>query len=286
MNRLFSIGKKYSKDKKHIIITLLGIKFTFSKKRKKKKIEIEDIHNLILGGLNVLEQDMNVLYYHSQTFPKYKNINTGKTVVLCGAGPSLRQYKPIEGAIHVGLNRAIFYEDIKFDYFFAHDWKGIYNIANEIAEYKGNNCIKFIGTQGDLLREEIPESFVSKFKCERYITDNHRFFFNGNVHKFTQHLASQPLGNFGTIAFPAMQFIMWTNPEKVYIVGCDTAPVGHFTGEVLPDNARAMNDGTYPKLVNQWKQFKEFADFHYPDIKIASINPVGLKGIFEDIYTE
>ena len=31
---------------------------------------------------------------------------------------------------------------------------------------------------------------------------------------------------------------------------------------------------------------KDFVDDYYPDIKIISVNPVGLKGLFEDMYTK
>ena len=35
-----------------------------------------------------------------------------------------------------------------------------------------------------------------------------------------------------------------------------------------------------------WKKLAEFAEANYPDIEIVSINPVGLKGVFQDQYTE
>ena len=31
---------------------------------------------------------------------------------------------------------------------------------------------------------------------------------------------------------------------------------------------------------------KEFAETYYPDTEIISINPVGLKGVFKDEFTE
>jgi len=31
---------------------------------------------------------------------------------------------------------------------------------------------------------------------------------------------------------------------------------------------------------------KKFAALHYPDTEIISVNPVGLKGMFHDMYTE
>ena len=37
-------------------------------------------------------------------------------------------------------------------------------------------------------------------------------------------------------------------------------------------------------LLSKWKEIKEFADIYYPDTKIIVINPVGLKGVFTDIY--
>ena len=35
-----------------------------------------------------------------------------------------------------------------------------------------------------------------------------------------------------------------------------------------------------------YARLKTFADQYYPDTEIISINPVGLKGLFKDIYTE
>ena len=40
------------------------------------------------------------------------------------------------------------------------------------------------------------------------------------------------------------------------------------------------------RVIDKWKELKEFANAFYPDIEIISINPVGLKGIFIDQYQE
>lgn len=67
---------------------------------------------------NYIERKMTDLKYASalsvaaamtnnETFKDIKNCNCGKSVVLCGAGPSLKKYIPIEGAVHVALNRAL-----------------------------------------------------------------------------------------------------------------------------------------------------------------------------------
>ena len=142
-----------------------------------------------------------------------------------------------------------------------------------------------IGHQDGMLYEQIPESKILEFNCERFYTDVHKARLS-KTYNFSYDISTQPLGNFGTIAFPAMQFLLWTNPKRIYIVGCDSAPVGHFAGEELPSNKRALTDETYPRIVGQWKMFKEFAQLYYPDTEIISINPIGLKGIFKDVYTQ
>ena len=38
---------------------------------------------------------------NSETFKPILDCNIGREVVLCGAGPTLKQYKPINGALHV-----------------------------------------------------------------------------------------------------------------------------------------------------------------------------------------
>ena len=40
------------------------------------------------------------------------------------------------------------------------------------------------------------------------------------------------------------------------------------------------------EVIDGWKRMKEFAETYYPDTEIISINPVGLKGVFKDEFTE
>lgn len=38
--------------------------------------------------------------------------------------------------------------------------------------------------------------------------------------------------------------------------------------------------------IEGYKEVKKLVEQHYPDTEIISINPVGLRGIFRDVYTE
>ena len=95
----------------------------------------------------------------------------------------------------------------------------------------------------------------------------------------THQIDREPFGDFNSIVFSAMQFILWCHPKRVYIVGCDCSLGGYF-------NSKEQNTFCVPatEMVNRWKNLRDFANKYYPDVEIVSVNPVGLKGVFKDFY--
>ena len=82
-----------------------------------------------------------------------------------------------------------------------------------------------------------------------------------------------------------MQFALWTNPKRIYLVGCDSAgQVNSLNWNHFDDNNK-NNHNIVPieALLEGWKKLAKFAEYMYPDVEIISINPVGLKGLFKDI---
>jgi hypothetical protein len=244
---------------------------------RKKTTEIRSLNEFY----ETLEKSINqntrfllkVSNLHSKVFPKYKNINKDNTVVLIGTGPSLNQYKPIEHAVYVGVNRAIEYNKVKFDYFFIQDF--LYpEYLSRLNEYVGNNCKKFYGLLNDPALNKvstIPESESIEAKAERYYCNQNR---QGMP---VYDLSTEPFFNSGSVALVAMQFILWTNPKRIYLVGCDTNLSGHYNGQ--QNNLRVNN------VLNGWNLIKDFTDVYYPKTEIISVNPVGLKKMFKDEYT-
>lgn len=222
-----------------------------------------------------------------KAFHDIKNINTDKEVVVCGAGPSLKKYQPLEKALHVALNRALLNEKIKFDWFIADDWDGIYFFKDQLQEYE---CKKFLGYQPNgAIERIIPESFRIDCEAKKYYTDSY-IMSNGFNSKFVCDIDMMAIGNMPNIALSAMQIILFTNPKRIYLVGCD-ASQGHFVQPDLIDKktykrhekdlaAAVSND----KVIKKWIELKKFAGALYPNTEIVSINPVGLRGIFRDVY--
>lgn len=224
---------------------------------------------------------------NNEAFHDLKNINLGKEVVLCGAGPTLQRYQPLENVLHVALNRALLNEKVHYDWFIADDWDGVYFFKDELLKY---DCKKFLGFQPNGVTERIiPESFRSECNAVKYYTDSY-IMSNGYNSKFICDIDKMAIGNMPNIALSAMQILLFTNPQKIYLVGCD-ASNGHFVQpEILDqetinrhekDLALAVSGD---KVIKKWIELKKFADALYPNTEIVSINPVGLRGIFRDVY--
>lgn len=241
--------------------------------------KIVDYH--YINALNIAAAICN-----KETFSELKNCNEGKEVALCGAGPSFEKYIPISDCVHVALNRALLNKKIHFEYFFADDWTGINFIKEEIKEY---DCRKYFGHALGSEDCQIPESFRMECNAKRYYTDLYRVA-NGFESRFVCDIDKMAIGNMANIALSAMQIVLFTNPKKIYLVGCDASSGHYIQPECLnkdeikrheKDLAIAVSS---KNTIDSWRELKKFAKIYYPNIEIVSVNPVGLKGIFIDEY--
>ncbi len=260
----------------------------FDQLKQINKTNQADSLNQINNQFNQFNQvNLSTFNLHQKTFPRFKNINQGKDVVLLASGPTLRQYKPLENVINVGVNRSFQGTSEKFDYIFIQDYSGqTKSYIKKLNNYNKDTCIKFYGIASELnpYMQIIPESEAIEANALRYRTDCLNFDSPYNIH-FAYDIASQPLGDGKSIVFSAMQFILWTHPKRIYLVGCDCSLGGYFNNERLNEKEKQNYLNTV-EIIENWKKLKFFANRYYPDTEIISINPVGLKGIFKDIYQE
>lgn len=237
----------------------------------------------------VSEQN-EVTAFNTKAFSEFRNAFGGKDVVIVAGGPTVNYYHAMPGAIHIGVNRAWMREDICFDYLFTADILG--NNYSDVPIQNGFSKIKhkiFVGRfpyRVPLNYMEFPELFSSSG------VNIERFFINDcNVSKaqpIFKDICYHGLMNFGTIVFPALHFSLFTYPKRIYLVGCDTSPTGHFysaSKEQTNESVKIMEYGT-SFFKAGYARAKMFARMYYPDTEIISINPVGLRGLFKDVYTE
>ena len=215
---------------------------------------------------------------------QYKRCYEGKDIVIVATGPSAQYYKDlIPDAIHIGINAAIRYDWINLDYVFSNDAflsNPDLNIA--INNYKKETCKKFYGMHSprnlDLIQkrglkvERIPQSYLYDANAHRYLLQEAR------IKKWAINIECEPFGDIGSTTFSALQFACYTHPRKIYLVGCDASSSYSETG------GRGVQDYTFS--IKLWQSFADFVKAIYPDTQVISINPVNLKGMFEDIYTD
>lgn len=241
------------------------------------------LNEQILRGTSRL---VNTAILHQKTFAEYKGCNVGKEVVIVGAGPTVNKFQPIENCIYIGLNRACVLSNVKFDYLFTIDKLGIEQYYKEFGEY---DCVKFVGDQNLGLHWQIPETEILKMKNVRqYKTDAGLY----SRSFFTLDIDKEPLGNFNTVSLQAMQFALYTQPKRIYLVGIDCSTAGHFnkdqSNETTIDKLLVARGSDKKRLADDsirfWIEMKDFAREYFPDVEIISVNPVGLKGVFTDLY--
>jgi hypothetical protein len=246
--------------------------------QQKKHIEAQ---NRKLSNLKCI---MHAQQVHPETFGKYRNAFAGQEVVLVCTGPTASQYSPIPGTIHVGVNGAVYLDHITLDYVVAQDYtinqKGNETLIEDVVAYQGNHCQKFLGIIPDDRHEQIrpgieriPMRFLSAPDCHQYILEDWK------QHNIAYDLSVQPLGDFGGTTFSALQFIFYAHPKRLYLVGWDCG-FGYAYGK-----GNAYDPANYQVAILK-EHFLPWIELNYPDVEIVSVNPVGLTGIFKDVYTE
>ena len=224
----------------------------------------------------IIEKKLSTAFMHQKTFLPFKAIHSGQDIVIVATGPSLNDFQPIKNAVYIGVNNAFLYKKLKLDYIFAQDYEAVSKHIDLLDKYRSGKCIKFYGLTtefGDGFRRVIPESHAIAACAHRYRTDWEDI--NGFSPDFAYDISTQSLGCFGSIVFPAIQFALWTNPRRIYLVGCDCNNLGHFDNSSSEDLSR---------LIQPWRKLKDFVSVYYPVTEIISVNPVGLKGMFADLY--
>lgn len=229
----------------------------------------------------VVQTNLSTMNMHQKTFPQFKNKHNGQDIVILASGPSSASYKPIENAIHIGVNRSFqVHKNVLLDYVFIQDYSGkTKEYIDELDQYEPDHCVKFYGLTNEWvydLNRTIPESHAIKAHALRFRTDwaDLPYF----IPQFAYDISCMPLGCFGSVVFPALQFALWTNPKRIYLVGCDCSTAGY------ANRPNETNFLIVDSIAAAYKQFKEFAYKYYPETEIISINPVNLKGLFKDEF--
>ena len=283
LQKIFSVKKI---DDYRKVMTILGI-----------KIKFKTFYNFFDVLRHIIREEVSsacareiysalcVANTHSKTFPQYKNKHNGESIAIFGCGPSLKYCnKGLKNTINIALNKALFLNTFNSHYHFALDGNMRFVENDYIEKLKNYNCDKFIGYFLEPLRHYQFHQF-SKFENSDF-----KIFYSANrslipgqefENKIYPELSIYPLADFYSVSFPALHFALYTNPKKIYLIGLDTSNNGHLFYDKISEK-----NYLFDKMIEGYKLFKEFQENHYPNTEIISVNPIGLKGLFKDVYTQ
>lgn len=210
---------------------------------------------------------------------EYHNKHAGRSAVLFLSGPTLDLYEaPEPDLITCGVNTVMFQRQ-DLDYYFIQDVgrpshpnsyrsrKADYDAFKpRIAKFHGITlCPQLKG--GDAIPYEFSHGPIIN-------TGSARIEDPKVPADFSDDLANKPPAAAGSIAFPALQFLLWTGVKKIYIVGADITD-GRRVGE-----EKATQNYVRQNHVGRWLEFERWVFKAYPDVEITPLNPKGLKGMF------
>jgi hypothetical protein len=221
-------------------------------------------------------------------FYKYKNAFTTKEAVIFGNGPTVNDYKIKKDVIHIGCNRSIYDKKLTLDFYFYNDFAGISKKYREDIYKYQTNIEKFFGTFPNARGVGAKTEDVHKGNCALYDMDGPVW----TGHAFREYetdIAKHYMSDFGTsTVFVLMQFALYCGFKTIYIAGCDIANYSgaktsdryFYHADHLPKMPPHAANGM-KRLYTKWKKMQDFIYNYYPDTRIISINPIGLKDLFE-----
>lgn len=290
--KIFSV--KNSSGKTHKVINILGLKIKIKRKIKINPLDIlyrienkaiidhRNIYALINKYYFLQKSNILAAQIHPKSFSPYANCYHGKELVVFASGPTSKYYSSaLINAPHIGVNRSFFSEKVKLDYLFIQD-----HLENDMEKANNYPCQKFYGKIPDRRYSQTKNGLLRITNIDLYESGANNYILEDfPQNNWADNLAVEPIGDWCGCVFSALQFAMYTNPKRIYLVGCDCSDLGHFYPE---PNTQFLNNKTsnlsYQK--KSWEAFKAHYSKFLPNVEIVSINPVGLKGMFKDIYTQ
>lgn len=213
-------------------------------------------------------------------FIPFKDKHVGHSAILFGTGPTLKQYDFLEDngdILKVGVN-GIIDKGIPLDYYFcghvdARSQLYLPKVKNTSVKIAKFGFVSFNGSceleQADGTKLNI---CMSKQQAEAMGLLPYEI---SSTAEFHYEISEQPLVNH-LISFSALQFLIYTGVKVIYLVGQDA------TNIISCDNHDLDLQRNTDRILHEFTNFRNLATSR--QVRIVSINPVGLTGLFEDCY--
>lgn len=211
-------------------------------------------------------------------FERYRDLHKGRSAYLIGTGPSVKEVNLDHlqpDFYRIGVNETV-HLNVDLDYWFMGDstYQDPDKFLNQQEFYRSR-----VPAIARFLRiNEWPGGERCQMPTDWPLTEYYRGKWVGNPDTcaFTD-LGQEPVNCVASITFDALQFILHTGITTIYLIGhdCDYSQ-GTFTGSMV---GKHHNAGHW--ILKYWGVVAKWLEENRPDVKIYSVNPVGLT-LFEE----
>lgn len=214
---------------------------------------------------------------HPKVFLPLRDTLTGRHLALLASGPTLQQAPRIDGCLTAACNNSYtFLGEAGPDYYFASDFR-VHGYIESALRALPESCRIFLGYSIGPL--DNPDLVIPL-----HLRDDPR------VRAFCDYaspiprleLELYPVFHFSTVVHCMLHIALYMNPDVIYLLGCDSVPTGYFDAR---DNAIQKSRMNTDRIKHGYLQLQMLQRHQRPHIRIVSVNPIGLRGVFEDVYT-
>ena len=230
-----------------------------------------------------------------EVFGEFEGRHAGQSCLFFGTGPTLTEFDDVgfsKDVVRIGSNELV-HTDIVLDYYFIGDAepgpppnKGylanpkIYDeYAPRIQKFVRDPIWRNVGAHGSsTIPAGMPGARYYKCHIGGRRGDTSQPY---SIDSWRPDILDRPLYAYSTISFEALQFILFTGVTSIYLVGHDC---DYTNGTFQSPNANGeFHKSCGPDQCGGWEMAKKYISENFPEVRILSVRPVGLKGLFDDV---
>ncbi len=207
---------------------------------------------------------------YNDAFQGYRGLYEGKDIYIVGCGPTEKYFNPIidENRVYIGVNRAYLDNKYSFNYLFAQDQ--MEEGMSGFLTYRDSECVKFLA----IIPHEEADYRISDC-CSSMKTAIRYALAGKRMGKIPMDISVEPVADLCGTVFSALQFALFTNPRRIYLIGFDCSE----------GNSFKKTNASYNYQLDGWLSIKKHLESLKKQDLVVSVNPIGLKGYFNDVYT-
>lgn len=207
-------------------------------------------------GIEIQDKKSDI---NGKSLAEWKNKFSGKSVVICGTGSSIDGYRSEKGIYYIAINKALFYQNIKFDFHFMQDFPR--NQPYTMQNYLSVDCTKFYGIITNPISKVLEinmdeyKNFEQKGRVIRY--ELMPRVFDYRFDQLTFDIETYCVADAQSTLFSAIQFAIYAGFKSIQLIGIDFSKKNY--GQIKNPNSYA--DYVIPNLL----RFKKEINTLYPE---------------------